>query len=140
MCSITKHCTPHPTACLSGCGCWCVCCHVYLLSCLYVVSSDALRSSVFTDLRRGGACNQGGKAQNFYYGGVTRRHSFGECLLKKKPVKQRVSFHKPTGGFVRVPLLNSELMERCYFFFHPEQLRYQYCVQEIGVYNDKTYF
>ena len=63
MCSITKHCTlssnfsaslarPQPTASsLSS--------NVYLLSCLYVVSSDALRSSVFTDLRRGGACNQG---------------------------------------------------------------------------------
>ena len=111
-----------------------------------------------------------GRFDYFYCEVVTRRHSFGnlfqcfsvsvfQCFsvsvwqsvqsvlttllkstFKKKPVKQRVFFHKPTGGFVRVPLLNSELMERCYFFFHPEQLRYQYCVQEIGVYNDKTYF
>ena len=32
-------------------------------------------------------CNQRGKAQNFYYGGVTRRHSFGGmCTQKKSPV------------------------------------------------------
>ncbi len=54
------------------------------VSCCHVVSSDALRSSVLTDIRRKGACIQRGKAQNFYYGGVTRRHSFGECVPKKK--------------------------------------------------------
>ena len=105
MCSITKHCTPHPTACLSGCGCWCVCCHVYLLSCLYVVSSDALRSSVFTDFDFKGSCNQGKKVLDFYYSGVTRRHSFGKCVLttllkkvhsKKNLIKRQGFFHKPS--------------------------------------------
>ena len=114
MCSITKHCTPHPTACLSGCGCWCVCCHVYLLSCLYVVSSDALRSSVFTDFDFKGSCNQGKKVLDFYYSGVTRRHSFGKCVLttllkkvhsKKNLIKRQGFFHKPNQVFRLVELL-----------------------------------
>lgn len=74
MCSITN--TAHPTrrhACLGvGVG---VC----------VVSSDALRSSVLADLRQRGAVIRERKVLDFYYGGVTRRHSFGECVLKKKP-------------------------------------------------------
>ena len=108
MCSITKHCTlssnfsaslarPQPTASsLSS--------NVYLLSCLYVVSSDALRSSVFTDFDFKGSCNQGKKVLDFYYSGVTRRHSFGKCVLttllkkyirKKTSSSDKVSFISP---------------------------------------------
>jgi hypothetical protein len=46
-----------------------VCCHVYLLSCLYVVGRHSL---VITDLMQKGACNQGGKAQEFL---LWSRHS-----------------------------------------------------------------
>ena len=40
-----------------------VCCHVVMLSCLYVVGRHSL---VLTDLRLKGACNQGKKVFNFY--------------------------------------------------------------------------
>ena len=103
MCSITN--TAHPTrrhACLGvGVG---VCGDVNVLPCLDVVSSDALRSSVIIELRQRGACNQGGKAKNFYCGSVTRRHSFSKCVLttllkkyirKKTSSSDKVSFISP---------------------------------------------
>ena len=80
---------------------------VYLLSCLYVVSSDALRSSVFTDPKQKGACNQGkGRLRVIKYQ-FTRRHSFcnfyQECTLtrfsrnrqKKTSSSDKVSFISP---------------------------------------------
>lgn len=77
------------------------CLLVVMLSCLLVVSRHSL---VLTDLRRKGACNQGGKALKFYCGGVTRRHSFGKCVLttllkkyirKKTSSSDKVSFISP---------------------------------------------
>ena len=77
------------------------CCHVVMYTCLLVVGRHSLG---LTDLGRKGACNQGGKTQNFYYGGVTRRHSFGKCVLttilkkyirKKTSSSDKVSFISP---------------------------------------------
>ena len=77
------------------------CCHVVMYTCLLVVGRHSL---VLTDLRRKGACNQGGKALKFYCGGVTRRHSFGKCVLttllkkyirKKTSSSDKVSFISP---------------------------------------------
>ena len=80
------------------------CSLVFMLSCLYVVGRHSLGTTV---LKQKGACNQGGKVWNFFCGGVTRRHSFGKCVLttllkkvhsKKNPVKQQGFFHKPNQG------------------------------------------
>lgn len=52
------------------------------------------RSLVTTVLNQKGACNQGGKVLKFYYGGVTRRHSFGKCVLTtllKKYIRKKTS-------------------------------------------------
>ena len=100
--------------------------HVVMITCLHVLIFTCRHSLVLTDLKRRGACNQGRKVQGFYYSGVTRRHSFGECLLKKKPVKQRVSFHKPNQGCRQVRLLNIGLMEQRLFFLLVWQLQYQH--------------
>lgn len=76
-------------------------CFVVMYTCLLVVGRHSL---VLTDLRRKGACNQGGKALKFYCGGVTRRHSFGKCVLttllkkyirKKTSSSDKVSFISP---------------------------------------------
>ena len=80
------------------------CRHVYLFSYLLIISSDALRSSVFTDFDFKGSCNQGKKVLDFYCGVVTRRHSFGKCVLttllkkyvrKKTLLSNKVSFISP---------------------------------------------
>ena len=76
-------------------------CFVVMYTCLLVVGRHSL---VLTDLRRKGACNQGEKALKFYCGGVTRRHSFGKCVLttllkkyirKKTSSSDKVSFISP---------------------------------------------
>ena len=80
------------------------CCHVYLLSCLYVIGRHSL---VLTDPKQKGACNQGkGRLRVIKYQ-FTRRHSFcnfyQECTLtrfsrnrqKKTSSSDKVSFISP---------------------------------------------
>ena len=54
------------------------CNHVHMLSCDHVYMLSCRQSLITTDTTKKGSCNQGKEVQNFYYGGVTRRHSFGE--------------------------------------------------------------
>jgi len=83
-----------------------VCCHVHMFTCCHVDKFSCLRvaSLIDTWMKQSKLVIREGRRRNFYCGGVTRRHSFGKCVLttllkkyirKKTPLSNEVLFISP---------------------------------------------